>query len=309
MIEQLFKVYRASPFRMRNILGRLTPPIRLLLRLHGPLRINNYQMFLDFSDNACFKYLVDRERYEFAIVSRFLGSIRSNPGAYVIDLGANYGFFTLAAASIAKANSVKKIIAVEPDVRPYTALNKSITQNQFGDFVSLHQVIASDCSGEETFFVNARSSADNRSHTITTAPIQVQQQYKVPSTTVDALLEELSVPPGSKFIVKLDIQGNEARALKGMEKSLRAASGFMIFFEHCPYLADLAGVDGEEFLEYLRSLAIDEFYEDSPTGFTSLAGFEELAQRFDELATTINSKYNGSCSFFVLCKGISSNSL
>ncbi len=310
MISKLYSLYRASPFWLRTLIGNLTWPIRLVMLPFRTLRIGGYTMVLDFMDNASFKYYTDRERYEFCEITAFLGSIIHNPGTYVIDIGANYGAFTLATAQLNRFNIFKKIIAIEPDRRAYQALCKSIEKNHFGNIVQLYQLIIGDYEGQETLFVNARSSADNRSHQVDTAPIRIREQYNVPCKTIDTLLSEISISLNSKFIIKMDIQGNEPRAFRGMSKTLASAEGFIILFEHCPYLIDSAGIDMTEFLSILKSFQIDMIFEVKSDNIVPLDGFEGLLKSFQDLTTQEETKLQGgACTSYILCKNMNLDGL
>jgi FkbM family methyltransferase len=310
MIPKLYSLYRRSPFWVRNFIGYLTWPIRLVMVPFRTLRIGGYYMVLDFTDNASFKYYTDRERYELDQMTAFLGSIIHNPGAYVIDIGANYGAFTLAAAQFGRFNIFKEIIAIEPDRKAYHALNQSIEKNCLGHVVQLHQLIVGDREGKETLFVNARSSADNRSHQVTTAPISVLEQYEVPCTTIDRLLSENGILLNSKFVIKMDIQGNEPRAFKGMNKTLTQAEGFILFFEHCPYLIESAGIDIREFISTLENLPVDTIFEvKEESNIVPLDGFEGLVCSFQNVMTLEERKLQGACTSYILCRNMNLDGL
>jgi FkbM family methyltransferase len=303
MIKRLFTFYRKSPFWLRNLISRLTLPIKILMSPFNSIRVGGYFMTLDYSDNASFKYYTDREKYELVEVTAFLNAIVHNPQVCVIDIGANYGAFTLAAAHLYRFNIIEKIIAIEPDIKPYNSLRQSLDKNNFSG-VDLHQLIVGDSYGKENLFINARSSADNRTHGVTTAPIRVQKTYEVKSTTVDILLRESNISLNSKFIIKMDIQGNEPRAIKGMIDTLKSSEGFVLFFEHCPYLIESADLDLSEYVEMLKSLQIDSIYEILSSEIVMLSGFSQLEDRFNQLINQEETRMQGPAANFVLVKNM-----
>ena len=260
-------------------------------------------MVLDYMDNASFKYHTDRERYELSEVTAFMSAIAHNSPAVVIDVGANYGAFTLAAAKLAKLGLIERLIAIEPDRRPFIALSESIRRNGLEAYVSVYQVIAGDRLGSETIYVNARSSADNRSHQITSAPIRVRDSYEVECVTVDELLRREGTESGKPVIVKMDIQGNEARALKGMEQTLHGASGWILFFEHCPYLVESAGVSLHDFEKWLSDLGADMMFEINGESIDRLVDADALSTVFGRLVTEKERKMDGTGTNFVFVKG------
>jgi len=304
MINYLFSLYRRSPFWLRNIIASSTWPLKILMLPRRDIYIGGYYMVLDYRDNASFKYFVDRDKYELTEITAFLKAILYNKDAYVIDIGANYGAFCLAAASLGRLGLFRKIIAFEPDLRPHNALKKSISKNHFFD-IDLHNLIVSDSSTTEKIFINSRSSADNRTHRVTTAPIKVNNSYEVRSTTLDKFLLLAGIDSKSRFIIKMDIQGNEPRALRGMMSTLLSAEGFILFFEHCPYLIESAGIIEENYIDDLKFLNADFIYEVRSGSIVSLSSFSLLLTRFQELTSKVETKMQGSGSNFILVKNMS----
>jgi FkbM family methyltransferase len=303
MIARLFGLYRKSPFWLRNLIARGTWPLRLALLPFRTIKIGGYRMTLDFRDNASFKYYTDRERYEQAEQTAFLRAIVHNPGSYVLDIGANYGPFTLAAGQLQRLGVIERIFAFEPDRRPYQALCDSVRRNKLENLISVCQAIVSDRSGQETLFVNARSSADNRTHQVTSAPIRVRATYEVPSITIDAALRQAGVPAKSRFIIKMDIQGNEAVAFRGMRETLAQAEGYVLFFEHFPYLLRSAGTDPKQYAEFFRTLGADAFYEVHDQ-VTRLDGVHGLLAAFDDIERRDETCIEGPGSDFIIAKGM-----
>jgi FkbM family methyltransferase len=303
MIKYLFSLYRKSPFWLRNVIGYLTFPVKAVMFPFSSIYIGGYRMYLDYRDNASFKYFSDREKYELAEITAFLKAIIYNRETYVVDIGANYGAFSLAAANLCRFGLIKKVIAIEPDLRPYSALKKSLSKNCFYD-VDLYNLIIGDTSSAEKIFINARSSADNRTHNITTAPIRIQTFYEVNSVTLDQLLSQAGIEYESFFVIKMDIQGNEPRAIKGMKSTLSNAKGFILFFEHAPYLIESACIDDEEYINNLKSLEADYIYEICGGSIVHLPSFSDLSIKLRQLKLQTETRMQGSVSDFVLVKNM-----
>lgn len=269
------------------------------------IRVGGYVMVLDFSDNASFKYYVDRDRYEYAEVTAFLKGIAMNPGSYIIDVGANFGAFTLAACStFGKLGLYKRLFALEPDPRVFRALSKSVKRNEFSLFAYPMRYVASDRTGQEIFFENSRSSADNRSHRVTTAPIPLRREYAVPAITLDDLLAREDVPSDSKLILKMDIQGNEYRALRGMGKSLSSAKGYLLFFEHAPYLIESAGLNLDDYHSFLRGLRADSMFQITRTGLAKLDDFDAFLRSVRCSEANYDKRAQGAGGNYVFCKNM-----
>lgn len=303
MVGMLFSIYRRSPFWLRNVFACFVRPLRLFMRPFKTIKINGYCMVLDFSDNASFKYLTDKGKYEYTEVSAFLNAIKHNDGAFVMDIGAHYGAFTLAAASLGP-QKCKNIIAFEPDRRPYNALFRSIRKNNFEDRVTLFRRMIGDIAKKETLYVNHRSSADNRTHCISTSPIKVREQYEVECTTVDKTCQQLNIPYDSRFIIKLDIQGNEPRAFEGMAGVLDKSEGFVLFFEYAPFLIRSAGLNVEDFSKAVSKMEVDKVFEINNEKLIPLDGTAGLIKKFKELEQSVETKMEGACTDYVLIKNM-----
>jgi FkbM family methyltransferase len=265
--------------------------------------IRGYSMCVDFRDNASFKYLVDRERYEAAGMDAFVSVLARFPDAWAVDVGASYGAFALCAAKACEKGTGRGVLAFEPDRRAYHCLERSRQINHLGSTLRLFNAIVSDRDGAERLFVNARSSADNRSHAVGSSPIRVADEYDVRCISIDSALRECGVPPGSTLAVKIDIQGNEFRAFRGMAASLRSAARWWVLFEHFPYLIRSAGIDIGEYKRWLLALDFEEACE-VDSGLSRLDGRAGLAAALERLEHASESHIEGAGSDFIISRGI-----
>lgn len=275
MIRLLFALYRRSPFFLRGTLGSAGRLLGLALRPVSVLRIGGYRMAVDFSDNACFKYAADRGGYEQTEVGTFLRAVEQLRDCVVVDVGANYGAYTLAACDLITRRSLPaEVVAIEPDRRPARALRRSIGLNGFDHACELRPVVAGAEEGSATIWVNARSSADNRTHAVTSSRITVRESYDVPVETIDSILARRH--DHTPVVVKMDIQGNEPRAFRGMETTLREVERWVVLFEHAPYLIRSAGLDLEAYVDRLCGLPFEAAFRFTDDGAFRLEGRDGL---------------------------------
>jgi FkbM family methyltransferase len=194
--------------------------------------------------------------------------ICSNPDCLVIDIGASYGVYTLFACELASHGFGRKVVSVEPDRRVFEKLSESIRNNGFGENVMLINKAASDNDDKQvTLFVNASGSVDNRS--FTHGQIQISDSYDVDAVTIDSIITDVEkdgIKPQT-IIVKIDIQGNEPRAIRGMSKTLSNYQSIAVLLEFDDTLLRNAGFDSSEFANELFA-----------AGFDKIADINETAQ-------------------------------
>jgi FkbM family methyltransferase len=307
MTRALFQVYKVSPFWLRNSLSKMTGPLRVVMKPFNRVRMDGFDMFVDFRDNASLKYLARRGTYERAERDAFRACLRANPGSIALDIGAHYGIYTLTGAHALRSEvggiaGSKRVFGFEPDPTPHACIGRSLSANGFGAIGEVVHAIVSDREGTERLFLNARSSADNRTHQVTSAGIDCRAEIAVQSLTIDGFLEKRGIGFDHPFVIKMDIQGNEPRALRGMRRLFEGARGFALFFEYCPYLMDSAGCSEAEFTELVSSLGADTFYEFVDGRFVELGSVAGLRAALARVRDGVETKMQGTAGDFLILR-------
>ena len=145
-----------------------------------------------------------------------LGFALIQPGHRILDLGAHIGTFALAAAALGC-----HVVAVEAS--PYNAslLRESAIQNGF-EWLQVVSAAVSDRAGTLEF-IDAGPYGLIANTRISSPAIQV------PAITVDELLDELGWEQVD--LIKMDVEGSEVRALRGMSRLLSRPHAPMILYE------------------------------------------------------------------------------
>jgi len=131
------------------------------------------------------------------------------PGAWVVDVGANIGFFTRRFADWVSDGG--KVIAVEPEAVNYARLRHNIAAAGLADVVETVQAAVAEATGEGFLEVNPGHPGDHRLGT-------EGNGVRIATTTIDDLLAARGWPEVS--LIKMDVQGAEARALDGARQAL-----------------------------------------------------------------------------------------
>lgn len=116
-------------------------------------------------------------------------------GDIVVDIGASIGYFTLLMAKL--VGSTGKVISIEPTKNQFEYLLKNIEKNGFNDRVTAVNTAASDVNG--TMQVQVNALADKIS----------------PCSIIDEIL------PERVDFIKMDIDGSEPRAIKGLIETIK----------------------------------------------------------------------------------------
>ena len=189
---------------------------------------------------------------------------RLSEGMTVLDVGANIGYFTFLAA--ARVGPSGRVLAIEPNRRNVAFLLATRARNQF-HHVEIVQAAASD----RWQVLSLSTSNSNGAALETTGTEPNHFEEPVMALPLDAIFAR----SGRIGVVKIDVEGAEARALKGMSDILRRDRP-VVFSEFTPAaMPSMSGVSPGAYLEMFTS-----------QGY-SLAVLEESGPRFMSAATLL----------------------
>ena len=187
-------------------------------------------------------------------------------GDVFIDIGAHVGYFSILASSIVGQSGL--VMAFEPSPPMRQKLVTNIELNSC-DNVQVFPHAVSNVSGQETFFL-CRQSAGNSS----LRPLEACETDEVKVTTV-ALDTFVDPDVWSRIkMIKLDIEGAELLALRGMRELLIGEQAPDILCEVTDEFLLLLGGSENALLKYMDDLGYLSFRLDSsgPVAFYS-AGY------------------------------------
>ena len=226
----------AGRYRAMNRLCR-RPPAAFLRRL--PAELGGYSYACDLRDSIA-REVCFTGRYEpqdTALLRRLL-----KPGMTFVDVGANWGYFTLLAAHL--VGSGGRVLSVEPDPRLYGVLCENVERNRLRQ-VSAHRVAASDRDGTLTLAGFDESGGNFGLSRVVEEEPDGGARFSVPARSLDALLDEQG-GFGRVDVLKMDIEGAEDLALAGMRAGLAGGRYRCVLLElHPTLLAERSRSVGE----------------------------------------------------------------
>lgn len=166
-----------------------------------------------------FRERVSRHLYMFGNIEPVIGAIFRGilqPGATVLDVGANFGYFSLLAGSLVGAAG--KVIAFEPDPRNLARLRRNIALNHMSQ-VEVMPVGVYDADGTLKFHL-AREDEDNLGTSSLLDAREGREQIDVRVITLDHFVRERGLT--NIALLKMDIEGAEWGAIRGAMETLRA---------------------------------------------------------------------------------------
>ncbi len=173
---------------------------------------------------------------------------RLQPGAVLLDVGANVGMYTLWAAKTRGA----RVFAFEPEALNYALLNRNIFRNQVSRQVRAYCVALSDRGGLGQLHLS-RFMAGGSSHSLNQQvdpfhrPALPQFTQGCVSATLDELVRDGAVEPPDHM--KIDVDGFEPQVIRGAAATLRAGRTRSLLIEvnqnlpdHMQMVAEIAAL-------------------------------------------------------------------
>jgi FkbM family methyltransferase len=192
-----------------------------------------FTMWLDKEDTLIAEGIMGGQTYEphvTAVLEREL-----KPGNVFVDIGANMGWFTLLAAGVAR-----RVIAIEPNHNNVQLIYHSLLANRFDNVTVLECAVTDKSRLLQLNFLRSNGSVaaikeDNQATTI------------VRGEPLDNLLRDVE----QIDFMKMDIEGHEPIALRGMGDVLSRFHPVLLAEFHPMAIRANSGTDPAEFLEAL----------------------------------------------------------
>lgn len=200
---------------------------RLVWRLAGPTRdesvsIRGHQLVLADAATPPAPWMIAGKHDDVVMqwIDRFLW-----PGDVAIDVGAHVGYFTVAMAR--RVGVEGRVFAFEPDDGNRALLSANCRLNDYS-----HVHIAPHAVTERPGPVELHHSAIGNARHSLVPDVQTRSVSELAATSLDTFLE--GADAGDIRFIKIDVEGAEARVVRGASQTISANPGAVLAFEFWP---------------------------------------------------------------------------
>ncbi len=269
------KFIRHLPIGRYRVMHRISRRPRPEFRMRMPAELGGYEFICNLRDTisreVCFtgRY----EPQETAVVSSILRA-----GMSFVDVGANWGYFTLMAASLVGPSG--RVLSLEPDPRLFSVLKENISRNHLQHVAAL-QVAAASEPGTLTLAGYDEEGENFGISRILATTQEAKHSYKVEADSLDRILEREHLE--SADLMKMDIEGAEVFALPGLEKSLRERRVKRLLLELHPALIAEHGGTAAHMIEILQQAGYSGWTIDHSAAVTRQSAYKRSVNAKDLL--------------------------
>lgn len=161
-------------------------------------------------------------------------------GDYVLDIGANIGYYALI---LAKKVGVKgKVFCFEPDKTNFSILSQNVKNNNYSDRVVLFNDAVSDSNENIKLYISETNRGDHRIYSSDENRNYIEITALIPDE--EPLLQNVKIS-----FIKIDIQGSEMIALGGMKK-LIIKNRPIVISEFWPKGIKMSGKSPDDYLNF-----------------------------------------------------------
>ncbi len=201
-----------------------------------------------------------QDAFEISLIKKY-----TKPNDTVLDIGANIGFYAELLSNAVGANG--KVHCFEPDTTNFNYLEKRCVNLKN---IRINNKAVSDKTGVLKIYTSKQLNVDHRTY----KPDDYDQEIDIDAIAIDDYLNGQLVN-----FIKMDIQGFEMSAVKGMHKTLESPDLKMLS-EFWPYGMRKAGTSVLDYFQYLKQYNFFIYLIDSNT-LTELT--EEKVKSFLDL--------------------------
>jgi FkbM family methyltransferase len=233
-------------------------------------------MLANGGDTAIVPHLLRDGWFDGNLTNAIIGALQ--PGMTFIDIGANFGTYTLIGAHA--VGDEGQVIAIEPSPAIAALLRENVIMNGFAERCHVLPCALGDCEGTATLheFATRQGSNTLLPQIADIARAEYDETITartVPLRTLDAIIAECA--PDRIDLIKIDVEGFEEQVLEGGRQMLARHRPKLIMEWHNGFFADRPAA--ARALHALLTEALGyRLHRIEPGARTRAVTFEELLQ-------------------------------
>ena len=242
------KNIRHFPLRRKNLKSRFVGALHWLKNLFQKRHdvkflMSNVSTSYWVSSNTHFsKHLTKYKSYEAENSNWILDNFYKKDKLFFVDVGANFGWYSLIFSNCAGPSGL--VISIEPEPQNLRLLRKNILENNIEN-VSIIPVGVGSAQGFAELTLNDHWNPGMHS---LRNDIKSHEKIEIEIKTLDSILSNYS---GVIDLLKIDIEGFEVDALMGASETLARTKHVLV--EYTPKFIRACGRDPEQLLAIFES--------------------------------------------------------
>jgi FkbM family methyltransferase len=182
-----------------------------------------------------------QDAYEIELLKKYIKS-----GDTIIDIGSNIGFYASILSDL--AGSKGHVHCFEPDITNFKHLQREVAK-------LTNTTINNKAVGPRTEKIKIYTSKELNVDHRTYQPDEYDKETEIDAVSLDEYLMNLNAGKIARVdLIKMDIQGFEMQAIKGMQRTLTENKTIKLISEFWPYGLDKAKSSAMEYFDHLLSL-------------------------------------------------------
>jgi len=267
----LLELKTLGRYRLENRCRALVNPVYLgdqtaLCRILG-----FYKLYIDTADTGFGSNVLLEGYWEMWLTIFFARQLQ--PGMTVIDVGANFGYFSVLFGALVEDTG--HVYSVEPNPVVATRLRRSVDLNGFTSRTTIVEAAAGAVHGTEVILYAPHGEPKNATVVSSSDMASLEQgtTYKVPQVRLD---EVASGSPHIDF-VKIDAEGAEEGVIAGMTRILKRDHPGLLLEFNAARSRDPGG-----FLDELQAIYSRMRYIDYGSNAVSITASQVVSERWGE---------------------------
>ncbi len=242
--------------------------------------IYNFKVFASYKKNKTSHALLKKCDFDDKTELLLIENISKKKNIFLLDCGSNYGFYSLYTAKLKFQN---KVVAVEASKKTTELLQNNIILNNLNN-ISVYNNALSDTDNQKVIF---NESFNDWESSLSHQDFKLSNQENIDTKKIDTIIEENKPSIDQILVIKMDIEGNEFKALRGAYMTIETYEPIIII-EFSRFIFNEE--KSKEFLSYFLKKFDYKIYNIKNVNISENEIFESISL-LDEQHDTIGNYY------------------